>query len=127
MEDMSFAAREMVTGHEAVTLEVDGSLDVNTAGILESTLQDLVMKRNKYRIILNLENLSYISSAGIGVLMRFTQLTRKNHGDILLTHVNHEIYNVFEMLDLTKIFQILKTQQDALGAFGENRFFQSQR
>ncbi len=125
MEAQSFKAREMVNGTEVITLEVDGVLDITTADILQNTLQDLIMKRNKNRIILNLANLSYISSAGVGVLMHFIHLARKKGGDIILTHIHSEIQHVFELLDLDRIFQVLKTQQDAVKAFGEQRYSQS--
>lgn len=117
METLSIATQEVASGSEVVVLKVEGSLDINTIERFEARLQELV-KKKRNKIIINMENLSHISSVSIGVLMNSIQQIMENHGDIILTNVNREIYGNFELLELPGTFQILNTEQDALNAFG---------
>ncbi len=120
MENLSFATREITAGSGIIILRVEGSLDVNTVVQFEARLQELVLDR-KLKIIVNMENLSYISSAGIGVLVYFNQFLRNNQGNIILTHVNKATLRIFELLELPRIFQLMNTEQDALNEFEGNR------
>jgi len=75
-------------------LYIKGYLDAHTAPDLETEFQKLVDAK-KYNIIVNFQELSYISSAGLGVFMGFIEDIRKNGGDIKLTDMKPKIYRVF--------------------------------
>ncbi len=65
MSDFKIAQRE----HDAVqVLELKGYLDAHTAPALEEAFQTL-LKNQRYNIVVNCKDLSYISSAGLGVFM----------------------------------------------------------
>ncbi len=93
-----------------------GSLDIQNVEEFEQILIKL-FKERRYKIVLNLEKLTYISSAGIGVLMSVIKEVRKNRGDIKLTNVCPDVYKVLDLLELPGIFHILKTEQDAINSF----------
>ena len=97
-------------------VKLEGSLDINNVEEFERILEKL-FKERRYKIVLNLERLSYISSAGIGVLMSIIKEVRKNRGDIKITNVVTDVYKVFDLLELPGIFHILKTEQDAINSF----------
>ena len=97
-------------------VELVGSLDINNVEEFETVLQKL-FKDRRFKIVLNLEKLTYISSAGIGVLMSVIKEVRKNRGDIKITNVVPDVYKVFELLELPGIFHFMKTQQDAVNSF----------
>jgi len=97
-------------------VKLEGSLDINNVEEFERILEKL-FKERRYKIVLNLERLSYISSAGIGVLMSIIKEVRKNRGDIKITNVVTYVYKVFDLLELPGIFHILKTEQDAINSF----------
>jgi len=97
-------------------VKLEGSLDINNVEEFERTLEKL-FKERRYKIVLNLEKLTYISSAGIGVLMSIIKEVRKNRGDIKITNVVTDVYKVFDLLELPGIFHILKTEQDAVNSF----------
>jgi anti-anti-sigma factor len=97
-------------------VKLEGSLDINNVEEFERTLEKL-FKERRYKIVLNLEKLTYISSAGIGVLMSIIKEVRKNRGDIKIANVVTDVYKVFDLLELPGIFHILKTEQDAVNSF----------
>lgn len=100
-------------------LYLKGYLDAHTAPDLETEFQKLVDAK-KYNIIANFQDLSYISSAGLGVFMGFIEDIRKNGGDIKLTDMKPKIYRVFDLLGFPTLYDILDEEAKALEKFGKS-------
>ncbi|MGA9364286.1 MAG: STAS domain-containing protein [Bacteroidota bacterium] len=101
-------------------LEIKGYLDAHTAPDLESAIDTLV-KEKKYNIIVNCRDLTYISSAGLGVFMAYIEEVRKNQGDIKLTNMSPKIYNVFDLLGFPLLYEIFKDEKEAMKKFVDKR------
>ena len=99
-------------------LDLKGYLDAHTAPELEKAFQNL-MEVNKFRIIVNCKDLSYISSAGLGVFMAYIEDVRKNKGDIKLTNMSPKVYNVFDLLGFPLLYDITKDEADAVKNFNQ--------
>lgn len=100
-------------------LYIKGYLDAHTAPNLETEFQKLVDAK-KYNIIVNFQDLNYISSAGLGVFMGFIEDIRKNGGDIKLTDMKPKIYRVFDLLGFPTLYDILDEEAKALEKFGKS-------
>lgn len=100
-------------------VELKGYLDAHTAPELESTFQN-IMKNQQFNILVNCKNLSYISSAGLGVFMAYIEEIRKNKGDIKLSNLAPKIYNVFEIIGFPKLYEIYNDEAEALNKFKKN-------
>lgn len=97
-------------------LNLIGFLDAHTSVELENYLEKLI-NEGKYKIVVNFEKLSYISSAGLGVFMAFIETARENSGDIKLCGMTDKIYNIFDMLGFPILFEIYKEEDSAIGKF----------
>jgi anti-anti-sigma factor len=117
METTPFITREKTAGNDVVVLELEGSLDITTVETFETRLKELA-EHEKSRLVIDMEKLQYISSAGIGALMFFIKRFRGQRGDIKIANVNPGVYRIFELMELPNIFQITETVGDALDAFG---------
>jgi anti-sigma B factor antagonist len=104
----------------ASVLEIKGYLDAHTAPDLESAIDTLVKER-KYNIIVNCRDLTYISSAGLGVFMAYIEEVRKNKGDIKLTNMSPKIYNVFDLLGFPLLYEIFKDEKEAVEKFVDRK------
>lgn len=93
-----------------------GFLDTHTSPMLENVLKELVTKRN-FNVVLDCSGLNYISSSGMGVLMGALQEFRAEHGDVKVTGLSHKVYQTFELLGFTKLFEIYQTRREAVAAF----------
>ncbi len=100
------------------TLKLKGFLDAHTAGDLEAALQKCLDDK-QYRIIVNFEELNYISSAGLGVFMGFIEEVRENGGDIKMTSMTDKIFHVFDLLGFPALYDILKTDEEAVERFSQ--------
>ncbi len=115
MSEFKIAQRERDSVN---VLELKGYLDAHTAPRLEEAFQNL-LKSRRYNIVVNCRDLSYISSAGLGVFMAFIEDVRKNAGDIKLTNMSSKVYNVFDLLGFPLLYEIFKDEQEAVQRFFE--------
>lgn len=113
MEEFSIDTKQM---GEVTVLNLNGFLDAHTSVELEKCLDELI-STNKFKIVVNFEKLSYISSAGLGVFMAFIETARNGMGDIKLCKMSDKIYNIFDMLGFPILFEIYKEEESALDKF----------
>jgi len=113
MSDFKIGQRE---AQNVSILDLKGYLDAHTAPKLEEAFQNL-LRGQRYRIVVNCRDLSYISSAGLGVFMAFIEDVRNNKGDIKLTNMSPKVYNVFDLLGFPLLYEIFKDEQEAVTRF----------
>lgn len=101
-------------------LNVKGYLDAHTAPKLESAFQELI-ETNKYKIVVNFSDLSYISSAGLGVFMGFIEDIRKHGGDIKLSNMKPKIFRVFDLLGFPTLYDIVDEEDKAIEKFNQSQ------
>lgn len=97
-------------------LELKGYLDAHTAPKLEETFQDLI-DRGNHQIVVNCSNLTYISSAGLGVFMAFVEDLREKQGDIKFSNMTDKVFNVFDLLGFPLLYEIFKDEKEAVEKF----------
>ncbi len=117
MSDFKIAQRER---DNVNVLELKGYLDAHTAPKLEEAFQNL-LKNQRFNIVVNCRDLSYISSAGLGVFMAYIEDVRKNKGDIKLSNMTAKVYNVFDLLGFPLLYEILKDEQEAVKRFFDKK------
>ncbi len=91
------------TADGVCTYVLEGRLDTVTAPELEKELKAL--PEETLPLVLDFEKLSYISSAGLRVLLT-TQKARKTRGGMTVTHVNDTIMEIFEVTGFADILTI---------------------
>ena len=73
-----------------------GRLDANSAPEAEEIFKDMIERFDK--IVLNMEHLDYISSAGLRVIKIIHMGMKKKNGELVLTKVQKMVLEVFEMV-----------------------------
>ena len=97
-------------------IHVAGYLDAHTFEELEEAINELFGKK-KYRIIVDLSKVEYISSAGAGVFIGALSEAQEHDGNIVLMSPTSNVREVFDLLGLTQIFQVVEDQNTAQAAF----------
>ncbi len=85
-----------------LTIEVEGRLDTNTSPDLEKELQDLT---GIERIIFDLKDLEYISSAGLRLLLAI-QKKLNAEDSVIIRNANDTIRDIFEMTGFDDFLRI---------------------
>ncbi len=100
------------------TLYLKGYLDAHTAPELENAFQKLVEEK-RFNVVVSMADLTYISSAGMGVFMGFIETMRENRGDIKLSELPPKIYRVFDLLGFPLLYEVYEKEEQALRKFHE--------
>jgi len=102
--------------NDIVILKLNGFLDAHTVPQFENSIQKHVNDKH-FNILVNMELLEYISSAGLGVFMGFIEEIRENGGDIKLSNLSERVYKVFDLLGFPALFNIFEEETEALNSF----------
>jgi len=90
----------------------------------ESNIQELgqelfalIEKENRKKLLLNFSAVEFLSSAALGKLIHLDKKVKANSGILKLSNIRPEIYEVFAITKLNRIFDIQDDEADALQAF----------
>ena len=85
------------------TLEGTDRLNAAVApGIKEQLNQNL--QEPNVRFVLDMNNIKFVDSTGIGILISALKTARQNDGIFLLTHVNKEVMDLLSLMKLDQVF-----------------------
>jgi len=80
-------------------------------------LVQLVTKGHRIKLLLNFENVEYLSSAALGKLISLHKRVREQNGELKLCSIRPEIYEVFKITKLNLLFEIYDDEELALKTF----------
>ena len=92
-------------------------LDEQNIQIIGEQLFSLVDELGRRKLILNFSNVEYLSSAALGKFITLNKKVNQATGKLVLCSIDPQIYEVFEITKLNKLFNIQKDEQAALQAF----------
>jgi anti-sigma B factor antagonist len=84
---------------------------------LGQELFDLVERESRSKILLNFSSVEFLSSAALGKLITLDKKVKSHGGQLKLSNVRPEIYEVFAITKLNKLFDMKDDEADALEAF----------
>jgi anti-sigma B factor antagonist len=116
------------TRTHATPREADGITIVDITGritlgegnlILREIIDDLVGKGKK-KVVLNLADVDFIDSAGMGELVKSYTTLRKQGGQLKLMNLQDKVQNLLKLTSLTQVFDIQKDEAGALRSFASS-------
>ena len=110
--DLTLSTRE---ADGTTVVAVGGEIDVYTAPKLREQLIDLVSGGN-YHLIVDMENVDFLDSTGLGVLVGGLKRVRAHEGSLRLVCTQERILKIFRITGLTKVFPIHASVDEALTA-----------
>jgi anti-sigma B factor antagonist len=106
---------QSLADQSVVMLSVAGRLDANTVSQLERALMDAQL--SGYRVIvIDLGELTYISSSGLRVLLAGRNNARKRGSTVMLCNLQPAVQEILEMVGFSVIFPIFASREQALAA-----------
>ncbi len=96
---------------------VKGRIDAGTVGELSKALAKL-KEAGRYRIVLNLRDVTFISSAGLSELIATQKACKQlKRGELVLAEISPRVTEVLELAGLTPLFKVFATEVEAVGSF----------
>lgn len=94
----------------------EGNLDTNTSPEAESVINELI-DAGKQKILVNFEQLSFISSAGLRVLLATVKKLNASNGELRICSLNATVQEVFDISGFVTILNVKNTEEEALSSF----------
>lgn len=82
---------------------------------------DTAIKAGQSRVIVNLKEITFIDSSGLGALVAALKSARSAGGDLYLCELNQQVKMVFELTSMDRAFEIYDTLDDLTTAINSAR------
>jgi anti-anti-sigma factor len=102
--------------NSAIILQLDGRLDLSSLDLFEKKMNSFI-EMGYEKIILDCSKLSYISSAGLRILVMEQKKEKVKNGEIILFGINENIKRIFEISGYYRIFPVFNSKDEALRHF----------
>lgn len=101
---------------QVLVVEITGKLDTQNSGPASEEMARIVQDGNS-KILLNLRNLEFLSSAGLRVLLRTTKLLPEPEGRMMICQAKGVVKEVLEISGFDDFIDVHDTEAVALEAF----------
>ncbi len=102
-----------------VRLHLDGRFDANTCDAAETYIRDRIQE-GAHHFVMDLENVPFIASAGLRVILVFAkELRQKYNGDLRIAGLQPNVNKVFEISGLNSVLRIFDTAGAATESFAD--------
>ena len=108
--------RERQAG-DVTILDMDGKITIGEGSVaLRSAVRRLI-EENKKKILLNLANVGYVDSSGIGELVSSFTTVQREGGQLKLLKLTQKIRDLLGITKLLTVFDFYDQESDALNSF----------
>ena len=98
-------------------LDMDGKVTIGEGSVaLRNTIRRL-LGEGKKKILLNLGNVGYVDSSGIGELVSSFTAVNKEEGSLKLLNLTQKIQDLLAITKLLTVFDVFDSEADALSSF----------
>ncbi len=102
---------------DIMAVVLSGDLDEDNCEYVLDCVKDEILEGRR-KLILDCADLEFISSMGLGMLVRVSARMKKLGGDVKLAAVQNAVAQVLTVVGLSRIFQIYPTVSEAIAAHG---------
>lgn len=92
-------------------------LDEANISEIGATLKSLIDERPNPKLLLDFSNVDHLSSAALGMLINTNNGVRHSNGQLRLSNIKPQIFEVFVITKLNKLFKIFPTRDEAAASF----------
>lgn len=105
-------------GGDITILRMNGRLELDEGDVIFRDCIDALVAAGRVKILLDLQDVDRIDSAGIGMLVSKLLSTRKRGGTIKLLHLTRHTDHLIDITRLDTVFEVFDDEAEALRSFG---------
>ena len=110
---------------EAVVIEMSGRIKVGEGNLLLREMVGNLTESGKKNIVLNLGEVTYMDSSGLGELVKTHTTIRNLQGEVKLVNLSKRVEELLQMTKLSSVFDIYEDEASAIGSFGQHSLRQA--
>ena len=107
---------ERPTG-SVMILDLKGTLTIGDGDELLKDKINSLVQQGHTKLILNLADVPYIDSGGLGQVVRTYTTVKQHNGSLKLMNVTKRIEDLLAITKLLTVFDVFETEQEALQSF----------
>lgn len=96
---------QILSGDNKILGKLEGEIDVYTAPKLREELETIKIGQGSC-IVLDFKNVSYMDSAGLGIIVAFYKKVVNGNGQLKLVNLSNKLNRLFEITGLNKLINI---------------------
>lgn len=116
MQDIRIEVNQAESSKDVTIIRLSGVIDTNTSRHLNKTLSELIGS-GQYKLVIDLSDVSYISSAGWGIFIGEIRTIQTHHGDLKLAALSAEVEEVYQLLEFYNILKAYDSVEEAIEDF----------
>lgn len=113
MDNLTVSLSKSPLNKDITLLTVKGSLDTNTISEFDRNFKSALGK-NQFKLVVDLREAHYISSAGWGIFVSEIRRIRGENGDLVLAGMTPDVLEVFELLQFNTILKFFPDVETAV-------------
>ncbi|WAA13817.1 anti-sigma F factor antagonist [Fervidibacillus halotolerans] len=99
-------------------VRLSGELDHHTSDQVREQVSEAIEKWNIHHLVMNLKNLEFMDSSGLGVILGRYKQIKQFGGDLIVCSLTPSVERLFNMSGLFKIIRLEETEEIALTRLG---------
>jgi anti-sigma B factor antagonist len=105
---------------DVAVLDISGRITLGEGNVeLREIVRDLLDKGNR-KILLNLGEVQYVDSSGVGELVGTCKAVRNQGGELKLVNLSKRVHDLFQMTKLSAVFHIESDEARAINSFADH-------
>jgi anti-sigma B factor antagonist len=101
----------------ATVVDLSGKITLGEgSALLRKTVRGL-LDEDRTKIVLNLGDVDYIDSSGIGELVSAYTTTKNRGGELKLLHLTKKVHDLLQLTKLYTVFEVYSEESTALASF----------
>lgn len=93
-----------------------GRIDSSNASEMDAVFKDR-LDNGRYRLVLDLNGINYMSSAGLRAMVAALRECKKHSGDVRIANPSERMADVLELAGLQDLFQVFEDATSAVGSY----------
>lgn len=102
---------------KVAVLDIVGKITIGEGDIVLRDKVNELLDGGETRIVLNLEKVKYMDSAGIGELVACYKRAKEKEGTVKLLNPSGKVYDLLQLTKLEEVFETYRDEGEALGSF----------
>ena len=102
-----------------ITFTDEKILEENEIQSLQESIMGVIEESGKVNLVLDFQNVQFLSSAVLGLLIRISKKVYEYDGQLRLCNISRKIHEIFKITRLTKIFEIYEDVDSAIDSLSD--------
>jgi anti-sigma B factor antagonist len=109
---------ERIEMGQATVLRIDGDIDESGVNGLRLCLLECI-KEKRVNLVMNLEDVQFVSYLGLGVMVERLRQVRAQGGDMRLVGINLALERMLRMVGVASVFEVYESENQAILSYRE--------